>query len=51
MLAGLDFPTKGDIVVNDTPVTGPGPDRGMVFQSYTLFPWMNVEDNIKFVLE
>ena len=38
MLAGLDFPTKGDIVVNDTPVTGPGPDRGMVFQSYTLFP-------------
>ena len=50
MLAGLDFPTKGDIVVNDTPVTGPGPDRGMVFQSYTLFPWMNVEDNIKFGL-
>ena len=50
MLAGLDFPTKGEIVVNDTPVTGPGPDRGMVFQSYTLFPWMNVEDNIKFGL-
>ena len=50
MLAGLDFPTKGEIVVNDTPVTGPGHDRGMVFQSYTLFPWMNVEDNIKFGL-
>ena len=46
MLAGLDFPTKGDIVVNDTPVTGPGPDRGMVFQSYELFPHLTVMDNI-----
>lgn len=51
MLAGLDFPTKGKIVVNDVDVRGPGPDRGMVFQSYTLFPWMNVEDNIKFGLK
>lgn len=51
MLAGLDFPTAGDIIVNDKRVTGPGPDRGMVFQTYTLFPWMNVEDNIKFGLK
>lgn len=51
MLAGLDFPTEGQIIVNDRKVTGPGPDRGMVFQSYTLFPWMTVEDNIKFGLK
>ena len=51
MLAGLDFPTKGDILINDKKVTGPGPDRGMVFQSYTLFPWMSVEDNIRFGLK
>ncbi len=50
MLAGLDFPTAGNIIVNDRKVTGPGPDRGMVFQTYTLFPWMTVEDNIKFGL-
>lgn len=51
MLAGLDFPTNGNIIVNDGKVTGPGPDRGMVFQTYTLFPWMSVEDNIKFGLK
>lgn len=51
MLAGLDFPTSGNIMVNDRKVTGPGPDRGMVFQTYTLFPWMSVEDNIKFGLK
>ena len=51
MLAGLDFPSAGNIIVNDRKVTGPGPDRGMVFQTYTLFPWMNVEDNIKFGLK
>lgn len=51
MLAGLDFPSAGEIIVNDHKVTGPGPDRGMVFQTYTLFPWMTVEDNIKFGLK
>ncbi len=51
MLAGLDFPTDGEIIVNDRKVTGPGPDRGMVFQTYTLFPWMTVEENIKFGLK
>ena len=51
MLAGLDFPSADNIIVNDRKVTGPGPDRGMVFQTYTLFPWMNVEDNIKFGLK
>lgn len=51
MLAGLDFPSSGDVIIDDRKVTGPGPDRGMVFQTYTLFPWMSVEDNIKFGLK
>jgi NitT/TauT family transport system ATP-binding protein len=48
MLAGIDFPTAGQIFANGRLVTGPGSDRGMVFQTYTLFPWMTVEENIKF---
>lgn len=51
ILAGLDFPTRGKVIVNDHVVKGPGADRGMVFQTYTLFPWMSVEDNIKFGLK
>lgn len=51
MLAGLDFPTQGKIVIKDRPVTGPGPDRGMVFQTYTLFPWLTVADNIGYGLK
>ncbi len=51
MIAGLDFPTNGEIIVNDKKITGPGADRGMVFQTYTLFPWMTVENNIKFGLK
>jgi len=51
MLAGLDFPTSGNILANDKKIVAPGPDRGMVFQTYTLFPWMTVEDNIKFGLK
>lgn len=51
MFAGLDFPTNGHIKIHDQDVTGPGADRGMVFQSYTLFPWMTVKDNIKFGLK
>lgn len=51
MLAGLDFPTDGTIVIDDRGVKGPGADRGMVFQTYTLFPWMNVADNIAFGLK
>ena len=48
MLAGLDFPTSGEITENNVPVTSPSPDRGFVFQQYSLFPWRNVLDNVSF---
>jgi NitT/TauT family transport system ATP-binding protein len=51
LIAGLDTPTAGEILVDKVRVTGPGPDRGMVFQSYTLYPWMNVAENVEFGLK
>ena len=49
-IAGFSLPTTGNITVHGKVVTEPGPDRGMVFQEYALFPWMSVEDNITFGL-
>jgi NitT/TauT family transport system ATP-binding protein len=51
VLAGLDEPTAGDVLLDGKPVRGPGPDRGMVFQAYTLFPWRTVLENVMFGLE
>ena len=48
--AGLDHPTQGRVLLDGQPVEGPGADRGMVFQSYTLFPWLTIAQNIRFGL-
>ena len=50
IVAGLDQPTTGRVLLEGQPVSRPGPDRGMVFQSYTLFPWLTVRENICFGL-
>jgi ABC-type nitrate/sulfonate/bicarbonate transport system ATPase subunit len=50
MIAGLDRPSSGQILLDGNRVEGPGADRGMVFQSYTLFPWLTVAQNIAFGL-
>ncbi|BBB59124.1 nitrate ABC transporter ATP-binding protein [Undibacterium sp. KW1] len=50
-VAGFSLPTSGNIIANGQKVSSPGPDRGMVFQEYALFPWMTVEQNIAFGLE
>jgi len=51
LIAGLDRPDSGEVLVNDQPVDGPGKDRGMVFQKYTSFPWLTVADNIAYGLK
>jgi NitT/TauT family transport system ATP-binding protein len=51
ILAGLDYQTSGQVLLDGKPVVGPGRDRGMVFQGYTLFPWLSVKRNVMFGLE
>ncbi|MBE9155231.1 ABC transporter ATP-binding protein [Nodosilinea sp. LEGE 06152] len=51
MIAGLSPISGGEILLNGAPITGPGPDRGMVFQNYALMPWMTVEENLRFAVE
>src|SRR3981081_4343590 len=48
MAAGFEKATQGDVLMWDVAIPGPGPSRGMVFQDYGLFPWLNVRDNIGF---
>ena len=50
-IAGLDSPTMGTVSIDGKLINGPGPDRGMVFQNYTLYPWMNVQKNTEFGLK
>lgn len=51
IVAGLEEETSGEILLEGKPVLGPGRDRGMVFQAYTLFPWLTVKKNVMFGLE
>ena len=51
IIGGLDAPTSGEVRVDGDLVVGPGPDRGMVFQAYSLYPWQTVAQNISFGLE
>ena len=50
ILGGLDRPSSGDVLVDGRPVSAPGPDRGVIFQQYALFPWLTVRANIEFGL-
>ena len=48
MIAGLEHPTRGRLFIHDRPITAPGPDRGMIFQAYTSFPWLSARKNIEY---
>jgi len=51
IVAGFLKPTSGKVTVGDREVSGPGPDRAFVFQSYVLFPWMTIRDNILYPMK
>lgn len=46
LIEGLIFPDEGEVLLEGKPITGPGPDRSIVFQNYSLLPWLNVKENV-----
>ena len=51
LIAGLEYPTYGELTVYGKQIMGPGPDRGMIFQAYTSFPWLNALENVAYGLK
>ncbi|MFN7130895.1 MAG: ABC transporter ATP-binding protein, partial [Myxococcales bacterium] len=51
LIAGLEFADRGQVTFLGRPITGPGPERSVMFQEAALFPWLNVEENVRFALE
>ena len=51
MLNGLLFPDAGEVLLHGSPITGPGPDRGVIFQNYSLLPWLSVYSNVKLAVD
>ncbi|CUJ88809.1 ABC transporter ATP-binding protein [Shimia thalassica] len=51
LMAGLESPSKGTLTFKGKPITGPGPERGVIFQSYSLMPWLTVNGNVRLALD
>ena len=51
LIAGLEMPTRGYVLIDGKPVEGPGPDRSIVFQNYSLFPWQKAVKNVMFAIQ
>ncbi len=51
LMAGLEHPTKGEVLFKGAPVEGPGPERGVIFQNYSLMPWLTVDANVALAVE
>ena len=51
LMAGLEMPTKGAVTFKGAPITGPGPERGVIFQNYSLMPWLTVAGNVRLALD
>src|SRR6266581_7371555 len=51
LIAGLIKPDRGSLTLNDLEITEPGPDRGVVFQNYSLLPWLTVQENVLLAVE